>query len=133
MSDEPPRRLTAGLAEFLGMRLVAPGEVRATAKPELLRQSTGSVTGPVTFALIDYAMGSALWAQIDAERENIATLGISINYVAAGKPDEELIARATVDRRNRSAATLRGEVVAGPDERLIATAIGSFSIFPRKR
>ena len=34
----------------------------------------------VTFALVDYCMGSTLWAQT-TEQERIATISISINYI----------------------------------------------------
>ena len=39
--------------------------------------------------------------------------------------------RSSLDRRNRRLATLRSEVTTD-DGRLLCTAIGSFTIFPRR-
>ena len=41
-----------------------------------------------------------------------------------------MICETTLDRRNRTAATMRSEV-RHEDGRLMATAIGSYAIFPR--
>ena len=38
-----------------------------------------------------------------------------------------------LDRRNDRVAILRSEVTDGEDGRLLASAIGSFSIFPKER
>jgi hypothetical protein len=43
-----------------------------------------------------------------------------------------VICTTELDRRNRSAATLRSEV-RHEEGRLMATAIGSYAIFPRRR
>jgi acyl-coenzyme A thioesterase PaaI-like protein len=75
-------------------------------------------------------MGSTLWVETTDE-EAIATLNISINYVATAT-EGDVVCTAQLDRRNRSQAVLRSEVRTG-DGVLLATAIGSFSIFPRRR
>lgn len=80
--------------------------------------------------MIDYSMGSALWLQRE-RGERIATISISINYLRTAR-EGDVICESKVDRRNDRIAVLRSEV---SDEtgRLLATAIGSFSIFPKER
>ena len=122
---------TDEITDFLGFRIEAPGRIALTVRPELMNGG-GILSGIVPFGLIDYAMGSALWEQI-AEEESIATLNVSINYVATAL-EGDIVCEATVDRRTRTNAVMRAEVVtAGPEPRLLATAIGSYAIFPRRR
>ena len=66
-----------------------------------------------------------------SEGERIATIGISINYVQTAR-EGDVICESTLDRRNDRVAVLRSEV-RHEDGRLLATAIGSFAIFPRER
>ena len=89
----------------------------------------GLLSGVATYALVDYTMGSALWKQTTDE-EAIATVNIAINYVQTATEGEVLCTTA-VDRRNRTSAVLRSEV-RHEDGRLLATAIGSYAIFPRR-
>jgi uncharacterized protein (TIGR00369 family) len=114
--------------KFLGLRWDDPHTVRLTLRPELLNDN-GLLLGPVGFALVDYSMGACLWLET-AEDELIATIGVSINYVqSAGQGD--VICRSRLDRRNRRIAVLSSETK-HEDGRLLATAIGSFSIYPRR-
>lgn len=76
-------------------------------------------------------MGSAVWPHL-RDDEGCATLTIAITYLGTARAGE-IECRATMDRRNRSAAALRAEVRTVEDDRLIVTATGSFSIFPRER
>jgi uncharacterized protein (TIGR00369 family) len=115
-----------GVTSFIGMRWDDPQTVRLTIRPELINAG-GLLSGVVTYALVDYCMGSTLWAQTTAE-ERIATINISINYVQTAI-DGEIVCRTTLDRRNRRTAVMRSEV-RHDDERLLVTAIGSYSIFP---
>jgi uncharacterized protein (TIGR00369 family) len=117
------------LPEFLGFRFEAPGIIRVTVGPQHMN-GAGILSGAVTYAMVDYAMGSALWAQRN-EDEGIATLSISVNYLQTAIAGD-IVCHATVDRRNRTAATLRATVEAD-DGRLLLTAIGSYSIFERGR
>src|SRR3954449_11258335 len=117
-----------GITAFMGFRHEAPGRISLTMRPELMNRG-GMLSGAVAFTMIDYAMGSALWPQI-SEEEAIATLNISINYVATAR-EGDIVCVAEVDRRNRRAATLTSRVEAA-DGRLLATAIGSYTIFPLK-
>jgi uncharacterized protein (TIGR00369 family) len=86
------------------------------------------LSGVVGYALVDYCMGSTLWKQT-SEDEAIATIGISINYVRTAT-EGDVVCTTELDRRNRSNAVLRSEV-RHDDGRLLATAIGSYSIFKR--
>jgi uncharacterized protein (TIGR00369 family) len=117
-----------GVTEFFGFRYEDAGRIRVTVRPDLINQG-GLLSGVVAFAMMDYAMGSALWAQTTPE-EDIATLNISINYVATAR-EGDLVCVAEVERRNRRAATLTGHVHRD-DGGLVASAIGAFTIFPRK-
>ena len=117
-----------GVSGFFGLRWVDPETVRLTVRPELIN-AAGLLSGVVAYALIDYCMGSALWVHT-AEHESIATLNIAINYIQTAT-EGEVTCSSTVDRRNRTSATLRSEVRA-QDGRLLATAIGSFAIYVRR-
>ncbi len=118
-----------GVSGFMGMRWDDPQTVRLQIRPELINAG-GLLSGVVTYALVDYCMGSALWAQTTVE-ERIATISISINYVQTAT-EGEIVCSTTLDRRNRTTAVLRSEV-RHEDGRLLVTAIGSYTIFPRRR
>ena len=118
-----------GLSRWLGIRWEAHDRVRLTIRDELINPA-GLLSGPVAYALIDYCMGSTLWKSRE-QGERIATIGISINYVQTAR-EGDVICEATLDRRNDRIAVLSARVT-HEDERLLATAIGSFAIFPRER
>jgi uncharacterized protein (TIGR00369 family) len=130
MPAEPnsPRGID-GLSRFLGMRWESAERVSLTVRDELINPA-GLLSGPVAYALVDYSMGSALWAQKNPG-ERIATINISINYLRTAR-DGEVVCTSRVDRRNDRVAVLSSEV-RDAEDRLLATAIGSFSIFPRER
>lgn len=114
-----------GVSRFMGLRWEDPKTVWLTIRPELINAG-GLLSGVVTYALVDYCMGSTLWAQT-AEQERIATISISINYIQTAT-EGEIVCRTTLDRRNRSNAVMRSEVHHA-DGRLLVTAIGSYAIF----
>jgi acyl-coenzyme A thioesterase PaaI-like protein len=122
-----PRSLD-GVSSFMGLRWVDPQTVSLQIRPELINGG-GLLSGVATYAMVDYCMGSTLWAQITRE-ERIATLNISINYIQTAI-EGEIVCRTTLDRRNRSTAVMRSEVH-HDDGRLLVTAIGSYSIFPAR-
>ena len=131
MSEAPaegPQSLD-GVSSFMGMRWDDPQTVRLRIRPELINAG-GLLSGVVTYALVDYCMGSALWAHTTDE-ERIATISVSINYIQTAT-EGEIVCSTTLDRRNRTTAVLRSEVRA-EDGRLMVTAIGSYTIFPRRR
>jgi len=115
-------------SKWLGMRWEAPDRVRLEIRPELIN-AAGLLSGPVAYALIDYCMGSTLWDQTTDE-EFIATISIAINYVQTAT-EGEIVCESVLDRRNRGNAVLSSQV-RHDDGRLLATAIGSFSISTRR-
>ena len=126
--QRPTPRSLDGVTTFLGARWDDAETVRLTIRPELINAG-GLLSGVVTYALVDYSMGSALWVQT-TEEERIATINIAINYIQTAT-EGDIVCHSTVDRRNRRIAVLRSEV-RHEDDRLIATAVGSYSIFPRR-
>jgi uncharacterized protein (TIGR00369 family) len=116
------------VSRFFGIRWDDPGTARFSIRPELINAG-GLLSGVATYALVDYTMGSALWPET-AKDEAIATISISINYVRTAVSGEAVCA-TVVDRRNRTNAVLRSEVRTGEGE-LMATAIGTYAIFPRR-
>ena len=125
---EPPSgpRAFDGVSGFMGIRWQDAETVSLQIRPELINRG-GLLSGVVTYALVDYCMGSTLWAQTTRE-ERIATISISINYVQTAV-EGEIVCHTTLDRRNRNAAVMRSEV-RHEDGRLLVTAIGSYTIFP---
>jgi uncharacterized protein (TIGR00369 family) len=139
MSEEPaetPRqpvkagpRALDGVSAFMGLRWDDPQTVRMQIRPELINGG-GLLSGVATYAMVDYSMGSTLWAQT-TEEERIATISISINYIQTAT-EGEVICKTELDRRNRSIGILKSTVHA-EDGRLLVTAIGSYSIRTVKR
>jgi uncharacterized protein (TIGR00369 family) len=119
-----------GVSRWFGIRWDDPSTARFVIRPELINAG-GMLSGVATYALVDYTMGSALWRET-ADNEAIATINIAINYVRTAV-DGEAVCVTKVDRRNRTNAVLRSEVRHGDDGDLMATAIGTYSIFPRRR
>ena len=127
MSDGP--RALDGLTGWMGLRWEDPRTVRLTIRDDLINAG-GMLSGVVAFALVDYSMGSALWVETTDE-EAIATIGIAITYLQTAT-EGEIVCRTQLDRRTRSTAALRSEVH-HEDGRLLATALGTYAIFPRRR
>ena len=117
------------LTRWMGLRYESHDRVRLTIRPELLNPA-GLLSGPVAYTMVDYSMGSTLWRERSSD-EAIATIGISINYIQTAR-EGEIICETKLDRRNDRVAVLQSEV-RHEDGRLLATAIGSFAIFPRER
>ena len=118
-----------GVSRFFGIRWENASTARFEIRPELINAG-GMLSGVATYALVDYTMGSTLWAET-SDDEAIATVNIAINYVQTAT-EGDVVCTVELDRRNRSAATMRSEV-RHEDGRLMATAIGSYAIFPRRR
>lgn len=117
------------LTRWLGLRWESAHRVRLTIRPELINPA-GLLAGPVAYAMVDYSMGSTLWQDLTGE-ERIATIGISINYIQTAR-EGDVVCETRLDRRNDRVAVMQSEV-RHEDGRLLATAIGSFAIFPRER
>jgi uncharacterized protein (TIGR00369 family) len=118
-----------GLSRWMGMRWEAHDRLRLTVRRELIN-GAGLLSGPVPYAMVDYCMGSTLWRELN-EGERIATIGISINYIQTAR-EGDVICTSELDRRNDRVGVMRSEV-RHEDGRLLATAVGSFSIFPKER
>jgi 1,4-dihydroxy-2-naphthoyl-CoA hydrolase len=118
-----------GVSNWFGIRWEHRNVTRLTITPELINAG-GMLSGVATYALVDYTMGSTLWAET-SDDEAIATVNIAINYIQTAT-EGDVICTTELDRRNRSAATLRSEV-RHEGGKLMATAIGSYAIFPRRR
>ena len=116
------------VSRWFGILWDDPNTSRMKIRPELINAG-GLLSGVATYALVDYTMGSALWAQTTDE-EAIATVNIAINYVQTAT-EGEVVCSTAVDRRNRTSAVLSSEV-RHEDGRLMATAIGSYAIFKRR-
>jgi uncharacterized protein (TIGR00369 family) len=128
VADEGPRGID-DVSRFMGFHWEAVNVIRVTIRPELINRG-GLLSGAVTYAMVDYCMGSTLWAETTDE-EGIATVNISINYMQTATRGD-VVCTTTLDRRNRRLAVLRSEVH-HEDGRLLCTAIGSYTIFPRKK
>ncbi|MTD45964.1 hotdog fold thioesterase [Conexibacter sp. W3-3-2] len=128
MTGRPADQAVDDVTRWLGMRLPASGVTELDVRPALFNPA-GLVSGPVTMALIDYAMATALWAHV-TEDEDIATTNISVNYLRSAR-EGRIRATATMDRRTARAASLRAEVL-HEDGTLMATAVGTFAIFARR-
>ncbi len=125
----PEPKAIDDLSGWLGLRWQTANRVLLTIRPELINPA-GLLAGPVAYAMVDYSMGSTLWQELTGE-ERIATIGISINYVQTARQGE-VVCETRLDRRNDRVAIMQSEV-RHEDGRLLATAIGSFAIFPRER
>lgn len=112
----------------MGFRWEDAQTIRLQIRPELINAG-GLLSGVATYAMVDYCMGSTLWAHVTRE-ERIATINIAINYIQTAL-EGEIVCRTRLDRRNRSTAVLSSEV-RHEDDRLLVTAIGSYSIFPAR-
>ena len=117
------------VSRWFGIRWQHRNETRMTIRPVLINAG-GLLSGVATYAMVDYTMGSTLRAET-SEDEGIATVNIAINYVQTAT-EGDVICTTTLDRRNRRLAVMRSEVRAD-DDRLLATAIGSYTIFPRRK
>ena len=118
-----------GVSEFFGLHWEHANRVRLTIRPELINAG-GLLSGVAAYTLVDYCMGSTLWKQT-TDDEAIATINIAINYLESAT-EGDIVCETTLDRRNRTVGVLRSEV-RHEDGRLLATAVGSFAIFARRR
>jgi acyl-CoA thioesterase len=113
-------------ARSIGLAVTACGETRLTIRPELVN-GVGMLLGPVVFALVDYAMGDAIWQQLEPGLAGV-TVNIAVNFVDS-VGEGEVVCAAHVTRRGRRLASTAAEV-RGPGDVLMATAIGTFAIRP---
>ncbi len=117
------------LKRFLGMELSGDdpgvGLAHVDVGPDHLNPN-GVVHGAVLFALVDTAMGKSTMSVIDEPGRYCASIEVSLRFIrpaVAGR----VTATATVVKRGRNVVHLDGRVV-DDDQRLIATAAGTFAI-----
>ena len=117
-----------GISRWLGMRWDHANTVRLEIRPDLIN-AAGLLSGAVTYALVDYCMGSTLWKET-AEDERIATVR-SPSTTWPRRPR----ARSSAARRwtgatagSRCCAARSRPTTAGCS----CTAIGSYTIFPQE-
>ncbi len=100
---------------------------RLIVRPELLNPH-GVLHGGAIYSLADNGMGAAVYSRLD-EQESCATIEIKIVYIAPvfeGVVDCE----TRIVNKGRRVAILESEIRNG--EKLIAKALGSFAIFPKR-
>ena len=117
------------LRRFLGMELTGDqpgvGVAHVDVGPDHLNPN-GVVHGAVLFALVDTAMGKSTMSVVDEPGRYCASIEVSLRFIrtdVAGR----LTAVATVVKRGRSVVHLDALVI-GDDDRLIATAAGTFAL-----
>lgn len=117
-----------GLAQLLGMRPGTFGDGRCsfalTVRPDHLNPY-GVVHGGVVYALVDQAMGGALFSRLEPG-ERCATLEIKINYLTA-VTSGDLTADASLIQRTRRTGVVEARVH-GDGGTLVAHATGTFYI-----
>jgi acyl-coenzyme A thioesterase 13 len=128
-TDAPQEYGDFPLRRFLGMELTGEspglGVAHVDIGPEHLNPN-GVVHGAVLFALVDTAMGKSTMSVVDEPGRYCASIEVSLRFIrpaVAGR----LTATTTVVKRGRNVVHLEGRV-AGDDERLVATAAGTFAI-----
>ncbi|MEL6892245.1 MAG: PaaI family thioesterase [Actinomycetota bacterium] len=117
------------LKRYLGMELAGDEPGRASAELTLGAEHlnpNGVVHGAVLFALVDTAMGKATMSVIDEPDRFCASVEVSLRFI---RPATEgaIVATADVVKRGRHIAHLQADVT-GADDRLVATATGTFAI-----
>ena len=117
------------LKRFLGMELsgdeAGVGVAQVVVGDEHLNPN-GVVHGAVLFALVDTAMGKATMSVIEEATRYCASIEVSLRFIRPAVAGQ-LVATATVVKRGRNLVHLDA-TVSGDDERLIATAAGTFAI-----
>lgn len=128
-NDDPTEYGEFPLRAFLGMELTGgesgTGIATVDAGPSHMNPN-GVVHGAVLFALVDTAMGKATMSVIDEADTYCASIEVSLRFI---RPAVEgpLTATASVVKRGRNVVHLESRVI-GSDDRLVASAAGSFAI-----
>lgn len=121
---------TPPAAALLGWKALSlePGHVRVryTAKPEFANPQ-GAVQGGFLAAMLDDAMGPALFTKLAAE-DFAPTIEMKVSFLRPARPGP-LIAEGRVVHQTRSLAFLEG-TLATEDGELVATATATARIIP---
>ena len=118
---------------FLGMNLVEANEgatvVEMECRDEFINYG-GVVHGGIITALADSAMGSSL-ATLMPDGTRHVSFDLKMTMISAANAGEKLTARGRVIHAGRRTGVCEARVE-GPDGRLVATATGSFAVYPPK-
>lgn len=123
------------LQEFLGFTITEPEAGRAVAAvppSDRLVNPHGVVHGAVLFALVDTGMGAATYSVIPPDCR-CASIEVQLRFLAPAPADEPLRADVRVVKAGRRIVHLEARVGSGPEDRLVATATGSFAVLPGPR
>ncbi len=116
------------LKDFLGMEVTGGGPGTGTASVMIGADHlnpNGVVHGAVLFALVDTAMGKATMNGLEPGRF-CASIEVSLRFIRPASAGP-LVADAAVVKRGKNIVHLEARVVGG-DDRLVATAAGTFAI-----
>ncbi len=134
INPEPPkrRRRINPFGEYLGLRFTKADESGSEMMVEVhetLLNTYGALHGGVAYSLADTGMGAALYPHLSGE-EICATIEIKIIYL---KPVTSgvVTCQSKVVQKGGKIAFLESEI--RNDERLVAKALGTFSIFKQRR
>lgn len=120
-------------AELLGIR---PGESAngvGTAYMTVAdrhRQRAGAVQGGILVALADYAFFRACRSVLN-DGEHAVTIELKLNFIAPAR-EGELTARSSI--KSRGGRIIVGDMeITGPDDKLIATGVGTYmTVYDRR-
>ncbi|MHA1148736.1 MAG: PaaI family thioesterase [Promethearchaeota archaeon] len=119
-------------AELIGLNFVKLGVGYSQCKLEVsdnLFNPHKVLHGGIIFSMADTGMGGALYTILN-EDELCASVEIKINYFCAVKAGM-LVCNTKVINKGRKIAVLESEIL--NDEKLVAKALGTYSIFLKKR
>lgn len=119
-------------AKLLGIRLEKFADGYSQCSLEIrdeLRNIHRAAHGGVSYSLADVGMGVALYSVLEGD-EQCTTIEIKINYLKPAA-DGHLICESRVIQKGKNIAVLEADVK--NQDKLIAKAIGTFSIFNAKR
>ncbi len=121
----------AGFIPHVGLEVVERGDGYSKARlaigPEHMNPH-GVIHGGVAYSLADTGMGAAAYTVMD-EEEMCATIEVKIVYLAPAR-EGTLECETRVVQKGRTVAVLESDVHNG--ERLVARALGTYSIFARR-
>ena len=129
----PPADQDGPFAALLGIR---PGESADGVGTAFMtvadkhRQRAGAVQGGILVALADYAFFRACRSVLK-EGEHAVTIELKLNFIAPAI-DGELTARSSI--KSRGGRIIVGDMeITGPDDRLIATGVGTYmTVYDRR-
>ncbi len=128
-----PAEQDGPFAELLGIR---PGESADGVGTAFMtvadkhRQRAGAVQGGILVALADYAFFRACRSVLK-EGEHAVTIELKLNFIAPAI-EGELTARSSI--KSRGGRIIVGDMeITGPDDRLIATGLGTYmTVYDRR-